>query len=475
MIKAVQLALLTILFAYLIANPAWADSQAESIDLSPHIEANTLTRVTIDLDAGGNDVVRAATDAQGADANNSAERKLPMSVSAKLQYDERRIVGTAGDVPQNLSPLAIRYYNRAEGVLKVDTSGMSPKLADDRRLIMVESGAARPNLYSPDGPLSREQLDLIDVTGNSCLVDRLLPAKTVASGATWKNEAAVMGGLLTLDSVAVCEAQSVLDEFNASFAKIRLAGVVHGTADGAATQREVRGVYLFDRRLRRVTRLNLAVREMRSIGAATPGLQGVGKLQIKIDPISSSPQLTDRIVAKATRAGRTSPLNLVYKSAPLGFRAAYDRQWYITSEGRETITMRRVDGSDVVAQCTVTKLPSKSLGRQVPLDQFQKDVAYSLGKSFGQLVSSRQWTNAAGHHCFEVVVRGTVEELPVEWHYFLVAPDSGHRISLAFMMEGSIADRLNQADRRLVEAVELIQPPTQPAETAAQPAETTTK
>ena len=132
----------------------------------------------------------------------------------------------------------------------------------------------------------------------------------VAKDATWNHDAALMGALLALDSVAVCEVQSVLDEFNASFAKIRLAGVVHGTADGAATQREIRGVYLFDRKLRRVTRMNLAVREMRSIGGATPGLQGVGKMQIKIDAIQSSPELTDEVVAAATRTAlrsRTQP------------------------------------------------------------------------------------------------------------------------------------------------------------------------
>jgi hypothetical protein len=275
--------------------------------------------------------------------------------------------------------------------------------------------------------------------------------------------------------VAVCQVQSVLDEFNASFAKIRVAGVVDGTSDGAATQREVRGVYLFDRRLRRVTRMNLAVREMRSIGGATPGLQGVGKMQVKIEPLESSPQLNDEVIAAATRTARTPALNLIYESVPLGFRAVFDRQWFITSEGRETITLRRVDRSDVVAQCTVTRLAPKSLGRQVSLEQFQKDVAYSLGKSFGQLVSSRQWTNAAGHHCYEVVVRGEVEDLPVEWHFYLVAPEQGHRVSLAFMIEGSLSDRLKQTDRQLVEAVELILPSTAAVDTAARAADSTTK
>ena len=278
MSKAVRIARLTFVVAGLLAGSVRADSQTESIDLSPRIDPHTVTRVTIELDAGGNDLVRAETDDKVAASATGGEQKLPMSVSAKLQYDERRLMGISSDASQAPTPLAIRYYDRAEGTLKVDTSGLAPKLADDRRLIVVESGVVRPTLYSPDGPLPREQLDLIDATGNSCLLDQLLPAKPVAKDATWNHDATAIGGLLTLDSVAVCEVQSVLDEFNASFAKIRLAGVVHGTADGAATQQEIRGVYLFDRRLRRVTRLNLAVREMRSIGGATPGLQGVAKI-----------------------------------------------------------------------------------------------------------------------------------------------------------------------------------------------------
>jgi hypothetical protein len=470
MTKPAPFVLWTFAIGGLLAGAARAEPTAKKIDLRPRIEPDSLVRVTVELDAGGNDLVRGTVN-KGVTAKDRAEQKLPMSVSAKLQYDERRIAGDTDTAERNL-PLAVRYYNVAEATLKIDTSGLAPTLAGDRRLIVVAQGSARPNLYSPSGALTREQLDLIDLAGNSCLIDRLLPATAMAKGDTWQHDADVMGGLLALDSVAVCEVQSVLDESNASFAKIRLAGVVHGTADGAATQREIRGVYLFDRRLRRVTRMNLAVRESRSIGGATPGLQGVGKMQIRIEPLEASPQLTDEVVAAATKRAHSPKLNLVYQSVPLGFRAPYDRQWFITGEGRETLTLRRVDGSDLVAQCTITKLPPKSLGRQVPLEQFQKDVAYSLGKSFGQFVSSRQWTNAAGHHCYEVVARGTVEALPVEWHYFLVAPDSGHRVSLAFMMEGPMVARLNQADRQFVEAIELIQSPPKSEQTALRPAET---
>jgi hypothetical protein len=234
--------------------------------------------------------------------------------------------------------------------------------------------------------------------------------------------------------------------------------VVHGTADGAATEQEIRGVYLFDRTLRRITRLNLAVREKRSIGGATPGLDAVAKLQIKIEPIESSPQLADSVVASITKSARAPARDLVYEAAPLGFRIQHDRQWFITSRARESLTLRRVDGSDLIAQCTLTVLPPKSAGRQATLEQFQKDVAYSLGKSFGELVSTRQWQNPHGHYCYEVVVRGLVEELPVEWHYYLVSRTSGHRISVAVTIQASVVDRVQGADRSLVEGLELFVP-----------------
>jgi hypothetical protein len=104
----------------------------------------------------------------------------------------------------------------------------------------------------------------------------------------------------------------------------------------------------------------------------------------------------------------------------------------------------------------------------VSLEQFQKDVTYSLGKSFGELVSSRQWQNASGHYCYELVARGLVEGVPVEWHHYLVAPESGHRVSIGVTIEKPMVERLAGADRELVESLELF-PPMPLAQTAARP------
>jgi hypothetical protein len=442
----------------------------EAIDLTPQTKPNSLTHVTIQLDAGGQNIIHDTTGADDkpddkAPKDTTKEKRLAISVAAKLAYDEIRL-GTTGATPG--APLAVRYYDAADAVIKVEDGGRTPKLSDDHRLIVLEQSEHRPMLYSPNSSLSREELDLIDVVGDAFLADRLLPTKPVAQGDSWPTDASVIGPLLTLDTLAACEVQCVLDEYNADFAKIQLAGMAHGTADGAATQQEIRGVFLFDRRQHRVTRINLAIKETRSIGGATPGLDAVAKVQVTINPIAKSTHLSDEVVSHVVGQSHAPANDLQFESPPLGFRLKHDRQWYVTAEGREAITLRRVDNGDLAAQCTLTQLPSKSEGRQTTLEQFQKDVTYSLGKSFGELVSAQQFKNAGGLYCFEVIARGVVQDLPVEWHYYLAAPESGSRVSVVVTIEKPMVERVGTADRELVESLKLF-PAMPAAKTASRP------
>lgn len=430
---------------------------ATPIDLSPASDRSDVVRVAVELQAGGETLVRQEIDDRG---SVGPEVRLATKATAKLTYAERR-VDRRESSGNGANVLAMRYYELADASIQVGEQSIAPKLADAHRLVVVEGGATRSLLYCPGRQLTRSELDLIDVIGNTAAIDGLLPATPVADGATWPIGPSAMAAVLALDSIAVCEVQGVLEEYNGSFAKVRLAGVVHGTVDGAATQLDVKGVFLVDRGNRRISRLNLAVREQRSIGSATPGLDTVAQVQITIEPADDVPQLAaDKIDALIGPAdSRTTDLEC---DAPtMGFRLAYDRKWFVTSQQRESITLRRIDSSDLVAQCTLAFLPAKSTN-QNSLEEFQRDIKYSLGKSFGQVVSSRQWQNSYGHYCYEVVSRGTTEEVPVEWHHFLISRDGGHRVTATVTMEGSCVARSADSDRALIERLQLY-PPLPPA------------
>ena len=143
---------------------------------------------------------------------------------------------------------------------------------------------------------------------------------------------------------------------------------------------------------------------------------------MNVKPLESSPHLPPATLATLAAQQSLQLDMLRLEPAKQGYRVS------TTAAGSSPTTTAKAprsaasNGGDVLAQCTITSLPPKSAGRQTTLEEFEHDIRLALKENFGELVSSRQWTNSFGHHCLEVVVRGTAEEVPIEWHYYLVAP-----------------------------------------------------
>lgn len=127
-----------------------AESAESTVDLTPRVAERDFAEVTIELEVGGTLHVRDQAD------EAPQERALPTSVSAKLVYDEHRVAPAAG----TLATRAIRYYKEASAVLKVEDTGLAPKLADSRRLIVAENPGGRLSFAAAGGLLEREELDL---------------------------------------------------------------------------------------------------------------------------------------------------------------------------------------------------------------------------------------------------------------------------------------------------------------------------
>ena len=63
----------------------------ERVDLTPANESGQMTHVSIQLEAGGHNLVRAQ---QQDDKAPGAEQRQPISVAAKLTFDEKRLANS---------------------------------------------------------------------------------------------------------------------------------------------------------------------------------------------------------------------------------------------------------------------------------------------------------------------------------------------------------------------------------------------
>ena len=191
---------------------------------------------------------------------------------------------------------------------------------------------------------------------------------------------------------------------------------------GVATEMRLDGQADFDLVHRRLKTVHLIIREKRSLGFVSPGLDVKAQIAIEIAPLAGSDQLADAAVKEAIEATKeqgASPQPLLLESAG-HFQLFCDRRWHATRDDAELVVLRYVDRGELVAQGNISPLPNLPAGQNVTLEQFQDEVKRSLGKHFGQFESVAEGKTSTGLRLLKVFVVGTVSELPIEWRYYLV-------------------------------------------------------
>ena len=420
--------------------PAPADGR---FDLSSSWQPGETQRVDLELEVGGHLTI----------TGQKKLEKLPMSVVAKLAYDETLLVSAHADGRRLRSA---RQYNTAEAVIRVDKGGLTPQLPESKSRLIVEIEKGQATIFHPAEPLTREQLDLLNIVGNSLAIDDILPTEPVQIGQRWTATAEAITALLGLDAVASCEIDSELTSVEGDLAKVTMQGSVRGAAEGVATEIELKAKYHFNLAARRVTGFNMAVKEKRSIGHVGPGVEVVAKLKMVVKS-ASTPTDLEEIAAHVPTPENTQ---LLQEASTPGFRFLADRRWFATNETDKLLVMRYVDRGDLLAQCNITPLALKENPQDpMTLEKYQHEVRQALGKNFGQFTRAGQWTDEAGQRVYRVIVQGQVDTLPIEWRYYLITHPNGQRVASVYTIEASALDRFGEADRPLIDTFEISAKP----------------
>lgn len=400
------------------------------------------------------DQIEAALDLSGDQkvVEDSKVQRYKTSVLANLLYHERTLE-LASD--GKLASRSIRYYDKASAAIQVGSEAMKPALRDERRLVGVSIEGEKVVLFSPRGSLTREELDLVDLLGNSLLVDRLLPDKPVRVGDKWEHSRELLTVLLGLDAVSEVDASSTLLTVTDDRARFEMNGRVSGAVGGVTTEIELKAKYHFDRKANRVSWFGLLVKENRSVGHIGPGLEVTARLQMKIVPGSQATSLTDESLVGLPLKPTPELIQLTYESPQGGWMFLHDRQWYVTADDPKQAVLRMVDQGEFVAQCKISSMPNATGTKELTLPAFQEDIKHGLDKSFKQFVEAGQSANEHGYRVYRVVVEGEASDLPIRWIYYYVADKYGRQVVLAFTVEGRLMEAFGKSDERLLSALNL--------------------
>lgn len=405
------------------------------------------------------------------------ELLLELSGDLKVVHEEKvkpvplKVVGTAHytevllEVPATAAGNArsARIYEELSAQLQIDDHRQDSQLRDDRQTIGVEFGDGETTYWNPAGPLTREELDMLDIQGSSLLVDGLLPQAPVSVESTWQHDDALIAALLGLDAVSANGLTSVLKEVTPEAARMEMAGQIQGAIGGVSTEIDVKAKYKFDRQTRRIVWLALLIKESRSIGHVGPGIDTVARLQMKVLPQDELDDSLRQVVSSVRQGSAAEALALGYRSPNGRFQFLYDRQWHVVNDEPELVVLRRVDRGELVAQGNITPLPAGSADNPITLAKFQEDIQKALGMNFQQFAKASERKLPAGRRLYRVVALGVAAELPVQWHYYLVIDEQGRQVSLVFTLEQKLAEDLGDADLQLAATIECLEPPVESA------------
>ncbi len=427
------------------------ESGSKGLVLKSSRVAGSVDHVTVQIEAAGDRRGEIASLKSNAE---KSDKKTPVEVACSLEFYEKALDDSSAG--QNVRR-SLRHYTSTRAEVKIGGEQEKVDLRDQRRYVVVESAPAI-TFFSPQGPLTVEEFDLLKQIGDSALLDRLIPAEAVIVGTSWRPEAALVAALFGLDEVTKHDISCRVVEITDLVVRFEIAGSASGRVNDAAGSIEVRGKYRFDRRMQRVDWMGVAAKVRCDISAVWAEFDLAIRAQTRVLPCESPPAFDETKLSGLSLQHTAESLRLEHVSESKDWKIEHSRNWFATNYHRDVATLRLVRDGEYVAFASISLLPKRPAEQIPSLSEFQADVKKALGKSFEQLEDAGQAINPSRMRVLRVVVKGRLEDSPRQWRYFHVTDPIGRQAVIAFNVEEKLAGKLDGEDAELVNGFRFLPP-----------------
>ncbi len=380
------------------------------------------------------------------DRPNASAAEHPLNVLGEHVFEERVLDAETGR--------SLRYYQQAKAKFVVDGRANSSQLRDSMRWIVVDPTKGEASHYAPLGPLTRYELDLVEVPGASSLINRLLPKEPVTVDEKWHPSDELLAQMLGLDHVTANEVQSQIVEVDDELVRMTLAGNLIGSVEGVVTDVELTGKFNYSREAKRIVWLALAISEDREIGVSTPGLKVTARLRMVIGSDAELQHLDRQAIKRFGGRPAEAATLLEHTSDNGDFMLLHDRRWHVFTERPAMTVLRCIEDDRMIAQCNIRMLPAA--GQPLTMTKFQQGIRESLGESIDQIVDTQETSTAKGDEVLRVVATGNVSSTPIQWVYYHVTHEDGRRLSCVFTMSADDVERFGAEDLSLIETLDFL-------------------
>ena len=382
-----------------------------------------------------------------------AETHLDVRSHVVFEYDERRMSGIGRDAEAWRS---LRYYNRATAHATIGGRRSERTLNDGLRLLVVQGRQQGIEFHSPARRMTRTDLDLLAMPGDTLPAAALLPSESVSVGESWQPSAWIAPMLTGVEAVLKHDLNCTLAEVTDGIARVQILGSVDGVSLGAEMRVKISGQYLFDTSRGFMTRLALTQAENRSIGTVNPGMKVTAKVRWQRSPLTTS-RLPDPAIAARLPLDPEPRLLQLSMELPWQARFEHGREWHLFHRTQSMSILRLVENGALLAQCNVSEVAPVAAGAHTDVRQFKADIRSVLGERFEAFDSAADIDTQSSLYVHRVVARGNSGDRAMNWLYYLCAAPDGRQVAFVFAVEDADIKRLRGRDEAIVRSTEFLQ------------------
>jgi hypothetical protein len=288
-------------------------------------------------------------------------KKVEVTGRSALEYDERVLShGKDGRVDKT-----IRVYQRLHFERKVAGELQQTDLRPDvRRLVILRHNQLEVP-FSPDGPLTWGELDLVRTDVFPAALTGLLPDGAVRPGDGWKAATAAVRELTDLERIdeggLTCRLTQLTTVAGRRHARVEFSGTVRGLGEDGPNRQELDGYLLFDLESHHIGYLSMrGVQSLLDQGGKASG-RVEGTFVLTRQPQAARDLSDDSLRGLKLDPGDDNTL-LLFDDADLGVRLFYPRHWRVAGVRGRQVALDEKQGSGLLL--TVEPAAQVPTGRQ---------------------------------------------------------------------------------------------------------------
>jgi hypothetical protein len=374
--------------------------------------------------------------------DQKAPATLTVTGNSSVEYDERVLsVQSGGRVDKTA-----RIFRRIDFVRRLgDRTQQNTIRPSVRRLIILRLDPLEVP-FSPDGPLTWGEIDLVRTDVFTPALAGLLSDKAVTPGATWTAATSAIQELTDMERIEEGKVECRLEQVNwvqkRRQARVAFAGAVRGINEDGPNRQELEGYFYFDLESNHLSYLylkgvsSLLDKDGKAMGRVE------GQFILTRQAPQSCKELADEAIKGITLTPNAGNTELLFEDIDLGVRFLYPRRWRVAAVQGRQVAVDETKGSGLL----ITLEPAN----KVPTGtQFQAEVRAWLAQQKAKVfrVDQVRRLEAAPREREHFAIDAELASQRVLMDYYVVRQEKGGATLAARLLPKDSAALQGDVDR----------------------------